>query len=260
MYIITGHNGYIAKNFLKKTNIKKNTIIKIKRDLSKIKNIKNKKIEIINFAALYQAQSKFNDVFNLVDANLTYPTKIIQRLTENNNQIIFYNISSYFQLSENFNSKANLYSAVKNSFKQILEFYEKKKKIKYYNVYLYDVFGHGDTRPKIFNILINANKRKKKIKILHPNNYIIPTDIDDVCNVLNKYIAVKKKNKNLHINNGMKMQIKTICKIAKKNIPTIKIEYSKFKRTKFVKMYKTQKYIICKRTDLLLNKFFQEYA
>ena len=260
MYIITGYSGFIAKNFIKITNIKKNRIIKIKRNLSKIKNVKNKNIEIINFAALYQSESKFNDVFNLIDANLTYPTKIIQKLIENNNRIKFYNISSYFQLSENFSSKANLYSAVKNSFKQILEFYEKKKKIKYYNIYLYDVFGHGDSRAKIFNMLINANKKRGGIKILYPNNYIIPTHIDDVCNVLNKYIIDKKKIKNLHINNGMKMQIKSICELAKKNIPDIKIEYSQFRRSKFVKMYKTKKYKISKRADLLLNKFFQEYA
>jgi hypothetical protein len=81
-----------------------------------------------------------------------------------------------------------------------------------------------------------------------------------VCNVLNKYIIDKKKIKNLHINNGMKMQIKSICELAKKNIPGIKIEYSQFRRSKFVKMYKTKKYKISQRADLLLNKFFQEYA
>ena len=54
MYIITGYNVFIGKNFLQNTSINKKKILKLKRNLIKLKNIKNNDVTIINFAALYQ--------------------------------------------------------------------------------------------------------------------------------------------------------------------------------------------------------------
>ena len=80
MYIVTGYDGFIGKNFLKRTSIKKNKIFKIKRKLNILKKIKNKDVIIINFASLYQKQIYSNDIFNIIDANLIYPVKIIKTL------------------------------------------------------------------------------------------------------------------------------------------------------------------------------------
>ena len=51
---------------------------------------------------------------------------------------------------------------VKNSFKKyIKKFYETKGKFNFYNVYLYDVFGTGDKRNKIFRqIILSINQIK----------------------------------------------------------------------------------------------------
>ena len=123
MYIITGYNGFIAKNFLKKTSIKKQQIIKIKRNIQGLKKIKNLSVKIINFASFYQKKTAEKDMFKIINANFIYPSKIIQILSENNNQIIFFNISSYFQLKENFENKSNFYSATKNAFLEILLYF-----------------------------------------------------------------------------------------------------------------------------------------
>ena len=161
MYLITGYNGFIAKNFLKYTQIRKEQIIKIKRNIKKLKKIKKKNITIINFASFYQKETHSNDISKVVDANFTYPIKIIKTLLEQKNKIIFFNIASYFQLKENFKKKSNFYSINKNSFIYMLKYFEKKNHLKYFNIYLYDVFGHNDERDKIFNVIINNYKKKK---------------------------------------------------------------------------------------------------
>ena len=78
MFLITGHNGFIARNFISQLN--NNKIIKIKRNFSKINLIKNKTIKVINFAALYQKKTAFKDLENIINANYIYPIKIIQKL------------------------------------------------------------------------------------------------------------------------------------------------------------------------------------
>jgi len=260
MYIVTGYDGFIGKNFLKRTSIKKNKILKIKRKLNILKKIRNKNLVIINFAALYQKQTYSNDIFNITNSNLIYPVKIIQTLLEQNNKIVFFNIASYFQLKENFKIKSNIYSAIKNSFIQMLEFFKKKHDLKYFNIYLYDVFGHGDKRDKIFNAIINCHKKNKVLKIQSPKNLIAPIFIKDVCNVINKYILNKKRAKEIHINSGKIISLQKLSVIAKSVLINLQIKLLKNEKKDYLKIYKLKKYKISKNLESTLKDFFKEYV
>lgn len=260
MYIITGYNGFIGKNFLQNTSINKKKILKLKRNLIKLKNIKNNEVTIINFAALYQKQSYSNDITKIIDANLIYPTKIIQTLIEQNNKIVFFNIASYFQLEENFKNKSNVYSVIKNSFIKLLKFFKKKNNLSYYNVYLYDVFGHGDKRDKIFNNIINCYKKKKDFKIKNPNNLIAPVFIIDVCKIIDEYIHDKKRANEIHINNGKIISLKKLSFIAKSVLIDLKIILLKNNSKDYLKIKKLKQYKITTDLKNSLKDFFKEYA
>lgn len=260
MYIVTGYDGFIGKNFLKRTSIKENKILKLKRNLNILKKIKYKNVIIINFASLYQKQTYSNDIFNITNSNLIYPVKIIQILLEQNNKIVFFNVASYFQLKENFKNKSNIYSTLKNSFIQMLEFFKKKNNLKYYNIYLYDVFGHGDKRDKIFNAIINCYKKDKVLKIQNPKNLIAPIFIKDVCDIINGYISNKKRTKEIHINSGKTISIQRLCTIAKSVLSGLQIKKLKSENKDYLKIYKLKKYKINKDLESTLKDFFKEYV
>tara|TARA_B000000557_G_scaffold263633_2_gene266913 strand:- start:3149 stop:3925 length:777 start_codon:yes stop_codon:yes gene_type:complete len=258
MIIVTGYTGFIGKNYIKKSALAKK-ILPIKRNLSKINKIKNKNIVIVNFAALYQKKSFFKDVKKIVDSNYTYPIRVIESLINNNNNITFFNISSYFQLKEN-KRKSNLYSVVKNSFKNILKFYETKGKFNFYNVYLYDVFGTGDKRNKIFRQIILSYQSNKVLKVLSPYNYLVPVHIDTVVKILDLYIADKNRPKEIHINQKEKIFVKDICEISRYAFPKIKIKYKDNKKKDFLYKKNLTKYKIIRNLKNDLINFFSEYA
>jgi nucleoside-diphosphate-sugar epimerase len=259
MFLITGHDGFIARNFISQLNNSK--IIKIKRNFSKINFIKNKTIKVINFAALYQKKTAFKDLENIINANYIYPIKIIQKLIENNNKVIFFNICSYFQLKKNFKSKSNLYSSIKNSFKEITRYYSKEKKFKCFDIYLYDVFGSGDNRAKLFNIIVNSYKNNSLIKIYNPNSEMVPVHISLVNEILKNYINDQKRPNEIHINHGKKIKVNKLINLAKKIYPDLKIwENKNSKKEKDIFYKKPCKYNYNNNLDYFIKLFFQQYA
>jgi nucleoside-diphosphate-sugar epimerase len=258
MFLVTGHNGFIAKNFI--PNLYRKKIIKVKRDLKKIDQIKNNTIKIINFAAFYQKETSFKDLDKLIDANYTYPIKIIQKLIENGNKVIFFNICSFFQLKNNFKNKSNLYSSVKNSFKEVLKFYSKSKKFKSYDIYFYDIFGYGDKREKLFNSIVNSYKNKSILKISNLSAEMVPVHINEVTNILKKFIQDKKRSNEIHINHGKKIKVNEILNIAKKIYPNLKIMNKKNIKKNFKIFYKKPyKYNYNKNLNYLIESFFKKF-
>ena len=260
MYIITGYNSFLAKNFLKKTSIKKNEIFKIKRNIKKLKKIKNKKVKIINFAAFYQKETYAKDILKVLDANLIYPARIVQILIEQNNKITFFNIASYFQLKENFKRKSNFYSNVKNAFIEILEYFEKKKYLNYYNIYLYDIFGDGDKRDKIFNHIIKKYKKNEVLNIQNPENLIAPISIIDTCKVINNYLLDNNRPNEIHINSGKIITLRQLCLIASSVLKKLRVNHSRNCSKDFLKIFKTKKYNINRNLSESLRNFFKKYV
>ena len=258
MIIVTGFTGFIGKNYIKKTSLNKK-IIPIKRNLSKFDKIRNKNIIIVNFAAFYQKQSFLKDVKKIVNSNYTYPIRLIESLKNNNKNITFFNVCSYFQLERNY-KKSNLYSSVKNSFKNILKFYKSRGNFKFYNVYLYDVFGKGDRRNKIFRQIISSYQSNKILKVLSPYNYLVPVHIDTVIKTLDLYIKDKNRPKEIHINQNKKLSVKDICEISRLAFPKIRIRYQNNKIKNFVFKKNLTKYKTFGKLKNDLVNFFSEYA
>ena len=259
MIIITGYDGFIAKNLI--VNLNQNKIIKIKRNLKKLNKVKNRTIKIVNFASLYQKKSLFKDLNKLLDANFIYPIRVIQKLIENNNKIIFFNICSYFQIEQNFKNKSNLYSSVKNSFKEIIKFYTKDENFKSFDIYLYDVFGYGDNRPKLFNMIVDSYRKKKILKIDNPSAEMVPVHISELIKILKKFINDRKRPKKIHINHGKKITVNKIIDIAQKIYPNLKIKMKK-NQTKPNNLFyiKPRKYDYKKNLNSFIKYFFKQYV
>ena len=142
----------------------------------------------------------------------------------------------------------------------MLEFFKKKNNLKYYNIYLYDVFGHGDKRDKIFNSIINCYKKNKVLKIRNPKNLIAPIFIGDVSNVIDRYISNRKRTKEIHINCGKIISLQKLGVIAKSVLKNLQIELLKNENKDYLKIYKLKKYKIKKDLESALKDFFKKYV
>ena len=151
----------------------------------------------------------------------------------------------------------NLYAATKKSFLDILKFYQiTNRHIKFYNLFLHDIYGKNDFREKIIHTIVKNQKANKKVRINSKKlalNLLNVNDINQAISlIVNKEIKsgdyiIKSKN----FTNMVKLIKQLNQKIDKKikfEILDNKIEEKIKKRIKTLPYWK-QKFTIEK--DLL---------
>ncbi len=98
----------------------------------------------------------------------------------------FINTGSFFQHYQgNTYNPTNLYAATKQAFQDIAQYYIEVTKLKVLTLELYNTFGPGDTRPKIFNLWNNAISEGKALD-MSPGEQII--DISYIDNIIDAYV------------------------------------------------------------------------
>ena len=189
---VTGITGFIGKNLLPNLLSIYDQVLNFNRQgniqVINSDNIIEEKITeeffcnnpsnlLINLATLYQQYpSNQNELNNLIDSNILFPSKVVKELSASNNNLKIINILSYSQLLEIQNQ--NVYSLSKELFQKYLD----HSYSSVVNVYLFDTFGSGDTRNKVTDVFIK--------NILSGTPIIIPTNeiminLSD-CNQVNK--------------------------------------------------------------------------
>ena len=206
--LITGSSGFIGKNltnFLLNKNFHLWAVLKVNDKNKKFskrlkKNYKNfhpiffknineleKKISkldadtIINLASKYLRKHNFIQMVDLIKSNILFTTSILQAYPKNKLKK-YINLSSVmmFKNSKNYLPQ-NLYAATKKGFLDILKFYEtENKKIKFYNLFLHDIYGKYDDRDKIINIINKSYKKNKVINIYSKKLSLNLLNVNDI--------------------------------------------------------------------------------
>ncbi len=253
--LLTGTSGFIGYNFLQYIisknyyvidilRIKNKNNIKLKKLREKYPNkyktiffeenyqlqkkiIKIKKIDFfINFATSYKNDHVYNDIFNLINSNVLFPTLIYDLIYKKVKKIINFGSMMQYKNDKKLASK-NLYAATKNAFEMINNFYlSKKSDTKFYNLKLYESYGENDNRKKLIPTIIKNYQLNKVTKILSKKLELNIIHINDVIkaimilldNNISSGTYCLKQNKNFKI----KELIKSLNeKLTKK----IKIKY-----------------------------------
>ena len=204
--LITGANGYLAKNLIKelisKTDhslillVRKNSnvdeliqyvsidkIIFYDGNIESLQKLHQLEIDLIFHLANYYPDSKRPAIEEeIVSSNYTLIVNIVTLLGDNNN-IRIINITSYVIFDLHINS---LYKDVK---KRAYDYLLKKN---CQNYVLYDTYGDSDPRPKLINYLIDHSQNGVKLKMKHSKySEINLVYIKDVINAF--MIAIEKE-------------------------------------------------------------------
>ena len=262
--LITGTSGFIGYNFLKYILSKNYHVIDILRTknrknpkLKKLKkkyptNYKNiffsnyfqlnrkiKKLKVnyfINFATLYKNNHKYDDIFDFVKSNILFPTLMYDLISQKVSKVINFGSMTQHPSSENFDSK-NLYSATKNAFEMISNFYHyKEKKTKFYNLKLYESFGENDNRKKLIPIIIKNYKKNKSTIIVSKNLELNIIHVDDIINAITILLNKKIRPGSYCLENNKNIKISKLIENFNKDLKRkIKVKYLKKSVTKIPK-------------------------
>ena len=219
--LITGGSGFIGKSLTLNLLDKNFTIYTVlnnkkqNKELSlqlkkKYKNFKpifidninqiEKKISkinasiIINLASRYLRNHNFSKMIDLINSNILFSTSVLEAFPKKKLKQ-FINLSSVMmhKNSEKY-LPLNLYAATKKSFLDILKYYETTfKHVKFYNLFLHDIYGENDQRDKIIHTIIKNHKKNKKININSKKLALNLLNVEDVNQAINLIINKKIK-------------------------------------------------------------------
>ena len=202
--LVTGATGFVAYNIAKKlcANNQVYCIIRPSSNterLDLLQNIhyitydgsleglaaqlKSIKIDITyHLASLFIAQHTTQQVDNLILSNVLFPTQLLEVLTNlgfNN----FVNTGTIWQeYSDEDYDPVCLYAATKQSFEDIIKYYHKVKQLNCITLRIYDTYGHGDWRKKLFWLLKDLRQTPRQIDMPPGEQKLNLVYIDDVVN------------------------------------------------------------------------------
>jgi len=259
--LITGTSGFLGYNFLKYILSKNYHVIDILRTKNrknlKLKKLKkkypinykniffsdyhqlNKKIKkvkanyFINFATLYKNNHKYDDIFDFVKSNILFPTLVYDLISQKVSKVINFGSMMQHPSSQKLDSK-NLYSATKNAFEMISNFYQYRERgTKFYNLKLYETFGENDNRKKLIPTIIKNYKKNKTTVILSKNLKLNIIHVDDVINAIKILLNNKIRPGSYCLKNNKSIKIEKLIENFNKDFKKkIKVKYLKKSVTK----------------------------
>lgn len=136
---------------------------------------------VFHLAAAVITNYKPEQVPALIQSNIQFGTEILEAMKQSETKLIV-STGSYWQ---NYNSDdynpVDLYAATKEAFEKVLKYYTEVEAIRAITLRLYDVYGTGDRRPKLWNILKKIAGTGEHLDMSPGEQLLDMVFISDVC-------------------------------------------------------------------------------
>jgi nucleoside-diphosphate-sugar epimerase len=278
--LITGGTGYVSRNLVKKIRayhelaiLSRDSSLSIINDNDFYAGVKVYSYEmeslgedvietislydpdiVIHSAGYFSSSETIDDIKQLIEANIYFGSVILEVLSKRKSKR-FINLSSsaqHFELEEN-KTAYSIYAVTKDSFEQILQYYQDRDNMHVINLTLQHVYG-GDENKRIVFKIIHSIHKGKELHLTDGQQVFDFVHIDDVVTAIEFAIVELSnilQNKGFFLSYGVGTKVSTSLRslvdvIRKyKEIPENilkwnKVEYRKFE---FFKLWSNYTYI-----------------
>ena len=238
--LITGSSGFIGYIFLKDAlsknyymtdilrikNKNNKKLLALKKEFPKSyksifftkksdikKKLKSKKFDLmINFATLYKDSHLNSEIPKFIDSNIIFPSIVLDSVFNKIKKFI--NFGTMMQHLDGINhTPKNFYASTKSSFEMILKYYVlKDKKLKFYNLKLYESFFENDHRHKLIPTLFKNFKKNKVTRINSKNLELNIIHVNDILKAIYTIIDHNIKSGTYSLKNQKNIKIKNLIK------------------------------------------------
>lgn len=174
---------------------------------------------------VFHAATKFiashhpEQIPDLISSNILFGTQLLEALKMAGAKSHFVNIQSAWQhFGGQFHNATSLYSATKNAFDEIINFYVKSSAVTSVNAVLFDTYGLNDSREKVLDLLIESALTSEPLEMSNGNQLINLTHISDVCKALDIISRSYTNQETLEISSEHTMSIQELSKIVEASI------------------------------------------
>ena len=137
---------------------------------------------VFHLASLFIAEHRSEDVENLVRSNVLFGSQLAEAMVVNRAYALVNTGTSWQHYqNENYNPVC-LYAATKQAYEAILHYYTEAHLLKVLTLKLYDTYGPGDRRQKLFAILRKLASGQSPLAMSPGEQLVDLVYIDDVTN------------------------------------------------------------------------------
>lgn len=135
---------------------------------------------VFHVASLFLAQHKQEDVPRLIESNINFPVQLLEAMNQLGIKQLINTGTSWQHFNNEAYNPVNLYAATKQAFESLLAFYVEAHGFKAITLKLFDTYGPGDNRPKLFNLLKKAARSGEILRMSPGEQLLDLVYIDDV--------------------------------------------------------------------------------
>ena len=135
---------------------------------------------VFHLATMYEYSPTIDQIPNLVDSNITFPTLLAEKLKSKSNPPSWVNVSTFMQHYEGKSYfPTSLYAATKQACEDLFEYYRVSNQIHVKTLVFPNVYGEDDGRQKLINLLINSVKDKRTMNLSSGNQIMELLHVSD---------------------------------------------------------------------------------
>ena len=144
---------------------------------------------IFHLASLFLAQHQSKDIVPLIRSNVEFGTQLAEAAAVHKVPHFINTGTAWQHYGDEAYNPVNLYAATKQAMGDILRFYAEAGAFRVTNLELFDTYGPGDARPKLFSVLRQAAASEKPLGMSDGRQLIDLVYIDDV---IEAYIGAER--------------------------------------------------------------------
>ncbi len=137
---------------------------------------------VFHLASMFQAEHEAGDIEPMVKSNLLFATQLLEAMTENNVHQLVNTGTSWQHFEGKDYDPVCLYAAMKQAFQDILVYYVEVCSLNAVTLKLFDTYGPGDRRAKLFALLRRAARERTPLAMSAGEQLLDMVYIDDATN------------------------------------------------------------------------------
>lgn len=135
---------------------------------------------VYHLAACVLTKHQYVDLDKMVSSNILFGVKLVEAMIENDVKYLINTSTSWLHYDNEDYNPVCLYAATKKAFTDLLVYYQEACGLKTITLELFDSYGNGDWRKKIFNLLKESAMKKKSLPTTNGEQKMDIVHIDDL--------------------------------------------------------------------------------
>ena len=176
---------------------------------------------VFHIASLFIAQHKQDDIPSLIESNINFPVQLLEAMNQLGIKKFINTGTSWQHFNNEDYNPVNLYAATKQAFESLLTFYVESQGLKAITLKLFDTYGPGDFRSKLFSLLRKAASTGETLRMSPGQQLLDLVYIDDVLEAYKlaiEQLSVIQKSESYAISSLTTISLRDLVKIYSETV------------------------------------------